>query len=235
MIQEAMEPGQEELPLPPTPAPWRGRKPKKWWVQRQAALAAHRAKKAKKRKAQRQADLTQTANEYQGFALLPAEGPTKEELKAEAYLQLLADANRQLEEAKAEQRAHWEKQLKAQRKITSFFKPSTGCLPSLRAAAENALAPFRGSRGALAPACATPAELPALTDMQRQRELQRRVDLLAAKAASARKARPAQEVPCTPEPARKRGTPRTREAPFLGASPAASLPPPASEAGALAT
>ena len=189
--------------------------------------------KVKKRKAQRQADLdflTQAANEYQGFALLPAEGPTKEELKAEAYLQLQADARRQLEEAIAAQRAHWDQQLKAQRKITNFFKPSTGCLPSLRAAAENALAPFRGSRGALAPACATPAELPALTDKQRNREMQRRVDLLAEKAASVKKARPAEEVPCTPEPARKRGTPRTREAPFLGAAPAASLPPPASEA-----
>ena len=77
-----MEPGQQELPLPPTPAPWRGRKPKKWWVQRQAALAAHRAKKAKEKQAERQADLdflTQTANENQGFALLPATGATKEE------------------------------------------------------------------------------------------------------------------------------------------------------------
>ena len=177
-----MEPGQEELPLPPAPAPWRGRKPKQWWVRRQAALAAHRAKKAKKQKAQRQADLdvlTHAANENQGFALLPAEGPTKEELKAELYLQFQEDVRRQLEEAKAAREAHWEKQLKGQSKLTSFFKPSTGCLPGLRAAVGNPLAAFRGARGALAPACAQPEQLPPLTATQRERDLKRREDLLA--------------------------------------------------------
>ena len=176
------EPGKEEPPPALDRTPWPGRRASPWWVRRQAALAAHRAKKEKKRKAQRQAELdflTQKANENQGFALLPAEGPTKEELKAELYLQFQEDVRRQLEEAKAAREAHWEKQLKGQSKLTSFFKPSTGCLPGLRAAVGNPLAAFRGARGALAPACAQPEQLPPLTATQRERDLKRREDLLA--------------------------------------------------------
>ena len=212
------EPGNEEPPPALAPEPWRGRKPSKWWVRRQAALAAHRAKKEEERKAQRQAELdflTETANANQGFALLPSSGPTKEELKAEHFRQFQEEAQRKLDEAKAEQQAYWEKKLKGQTKLTGFFKPSQGCLQGLKAVAGNALAPFRGSRGPLAPACAKPEELPALIDKQRQREMQQRVNLLAAKADSARKARPAQEEPSTPQPAKKRLTQKTRESPFL--------------------
>ena len=227
------EPGKEEPPPALAPAPWPGRKPSKWWVRRQAALAAHRAKKEKERKAQRQAELdflTQTANANQGFALLPSSGPTKEELKAEHFRQFQEEAQRKLDEAKAEQEAYWEKKLKGQTKLTGFFKPSQGCLQGLKAVAGNALAGFRGSRGALAPACAKPEELPALIDKQRQREMQKRVNLLAAKADAARKASPAQEDPSTPQPAKKRGRPTTREAPFLQTTPEPSPLPPSSEA-----
>ena len=227
------EPGKEEPPPALARAPWPARRRSKWWVRRQAALAAHRAKKEKERKAQRQAELdflTQTANENQGFALLPATGATKEELKAEPFLEFQEAAQRKLEEAKAERQAHWEKKLKGQSKLTSFCKPSPGCLPGLRAVAGNALAHFRGSRGALAPACAQPDELRAPVGKQRERDLQKRVNLLQAKADNARKPRPEQEEPCTPQPAKKRGRPRTREAPFLQTTPEPSPLPPSSEA-----
>ena len=212
------EPGSEEPPPALAPPPWRRRKASKWWVQRQRALFAHKAKKQEERKAQRQADLdflTATANANQGFALLPSSGPTKEEQKAEHFRQFQEEAQRQLDEARAQHRAHWEKQLKSQTKLTSFFTPSQGCLQGVKAVAGNALAAFRGARGPVALACAQPQEQTKLLSKQRQRELQKRVNLLAAKADSASKAGPAQEEPSTPQPAKKRLTQKTRESPFL--------------------
>ena len=227
------EPGEEKPPPAQNRPPWPGRRASQWWVRRQAGLAAHRAKKEKERKAQRQAELdflTQTANANQGFALLPSSGPTKEELKAEHFRQFQEEAQRQLDEAKAQQRAFWEKKLKSQTKLTSFFTPSQGCLQGAKAVAGNVLAAFRGSRGPVGLACAQPQEQTKLMSKQRQRELQQRVNLLAAKADSARKARPEQQEPYTPEPAKKRGRPRTREAPWLSPPPAHSSLPLASEA-----
>ena len=107
-------------------------------------MAAHQAKKKAERKAQRQADLdflTEAANENQGFALLPSPGPSREELKAEALALARDEAKRKLEETKAEQAAHYEKLLKSQTKLTTFFKPSEGRFSALsQGAAGNMLA-----------------------------------------------------------------------------------------------
>ena len=115
--------------------------------------------------------LTQTAEANQGFALLPATAATKEELKAEQFQEAL---ERQLEEAKAAKEAYWEKKLQGQRKLTSYFTPSTGgLLPGLLAAKDNPLAVFRGSRGPVAPACAQPDQLLALMSKKREQECRR--------------------------------------------------------------
>ena len=127
---EAKQPEPEEAlePEPEKPEHKPGMRKRAWWTAYCLRMKQHREKKKAKAKAERQADLdflVQTANENQGFALLPASpGPSRSEVRAERLALARDEAFEKLAAAKAEQAARWEKQLKSQTKLTAFFKRS---------------------------------------------------------------------------------------------------------------